>query len=101
MRKASCFKVKENKKKQWLEWCEELETVSKSEAIDSLKSEGVQQEACFSVLIDSSMYIIGFSEGVCKDADMSLEVNKKHKEKKEECLEYISPAEVLYLLKSI
>lgn len=96
---GAILKVKSGQVGQWRAWCEELKTSLISEALETLKDEQVFQEASFLFEINGEFYVLGFMDGECLPADMTKEINIKHKKKKEECLEYVSKIETLYNLK--
>lgn len=100
MEKAVLFKIKKECLNDWKEWCKEVSTSLKKEAKLSLIEEKVLQEATFCFKIDSEWYGLGFVDGDSLPANPNREINKKHKEIKNRCLEFISEAEVLYNIKS-
>ncbi len=99
MTKGVIFKVKSEHLERWRTWCEELMTSLQGEALITLREEQILQEASFLFELSGKYYIFGFVDGECLPGDMTKEINIKHKKIKEECLERISEAEVLYNLK--
>ncbi|MBY0310194.1 hypothetical protein K2Q16_03565 [Patescibacteria group bacterium] len=93
---ANVFRVKSGKEAAWREWCVELTTQFRTEAEASLREEGLVHEAVFSFIIDGTTYVLGEMVGECLPANTDRQVNQKHKQMKEECLERVSKAEVLY-----
>ena len=100
MIKGAIFRVKQGRFDQWRAWCNELQTSLREDALDSLRQEQVYQEAAFLFEIKGEHYVLGFMDGESLPGDMTKEVNIKHKQMKEECLEYISNIEVLYNIKT-
>lgn len=99
MIKNVVFKVKSGHLEQWRSWCNKLMTSLHTEGLNTLREEQVTQEVAFIFEIKGESYVLGFAEGDMLPADMSREINKKHKQAKEECLEFIGHAETLYSLK--
>lgn len=97
---GAIFRVKQDRLDQWRAWCNELETSFHEDALDSLKQEQIFQEAAFLFEIKGEFYVLGFMDGECLPADMTKEVNIKHKQAKEECLERVSDITVLYNLQA-
>lgn len=92
------FKVKEGKLDQWKNWCNELMTTRKSEALASLTRENVQHESCYLFKENNEYFVLGtvaFS-GTPKDSGKTL-VDLQHDYQKKECLEPL-PKETLYNL---
>lgn len=96
MQRAVLLKVKEGQYTTWKNWCAELSTSLLREAELTLQEEQVLQELTLGFEIDDTQYIIGFMDGDCLPANMDREVNKRHKEMKQQCLEYIGETDVLY-----
>ncbi len=99
MKKATVFKVKKDRLNQWLDWCLQVQGPLYEKAVKTLEQESVMQEATFLFCLGDTNYILGFTEGECLPADMNQEINSQHRMMKQECLEYASGAEVLYLVK--
>ncbi len=99
MKNAVLFKIKNGYLDEWKNWCREIQEERYVEAKDTLVEEGLSQEVAFLFKYDSGYYILGFIDGVGLPANPEREINKIHKEKKERCLEYIGPAEILYHIK--
>lgn len=95
MSQAVLFKIKEGRKEEWLSWCKELSTTLRDEAIETLKEEGVVQELTIAFSINGDDYVLGYMDGEILPANMDQEINQKHKEMKEECLERVRDADVL------
>jgi len=93
---AHVFRIKPGKEGVWQDWCIELTSGLRSEAEASLREEGLIHEAVFGFVIDGVTYVLGEMVGECLPANMETEVNQKHKQMKEECLERVTKAEVLY-----
>lgn len=100
MNKAFLFKIKEGKKEIWYSWCNELATTLKEEALATLKEEGLVHEMALAFNTPEGEYFIGYMDGDGLPADMSKEINQKHKLMKDECLEKTGPVDVLYSLKT-
>jgi len=96
--KLNLFKIKEGKLEQWLEWGRLLTTTYKEEAIETLREEGLTYEGFCIFKIDNNHYTLAMLEGEARPADMAIELNRKHKEMKKECLEKISSVEKVYEL---
>jgi len=97
---GSLFKIKKGLKKEWIDWCAEIQNIRRSEAIETLKEEKVIQEAFVFFEVDDVEYTLGISEGENLPANNERDINKIHKEKKKKCLEYIGKVDTLYHLKS-
>ena len=94
------FKIKEGKLGKWLEWGKLLATQYKEEAIETLKEEGVNYESFCVFEIRGEHYTLAMVEGEAKLANMERDLNRKHREVKKECLEYVGPVEKVYELYS-
>ncbi len=90
------FKVTNTAK--WFKWCEQLNTTLKSEALDTLKEEGGTFECFINFEIDNQFYSLALGDGHLP-ADMSKEINQRHKEIKKECLEKANQPDIGYLLR--
>jgi hypothetical protein len=97
-RRAILFRLKEGKAKQWMQWCSQLEHDLKVEAIETLREESISEELCMLVRVDGAPYVLGFVAGDSLPANLSRELNTKHQQMKEECLEYENTPDVLYHL---
>ncbi len=93
---AGIFKIKTGKEDKWRQWCIRLTTEFRSEVVASLREEGLIHEAVFCFVIDDTTYVLGEMVGEYLSANMDREVNQKHQQMKEECLERVSKAETLY-----
>lgn len=102
MIKGNIFRIKTNKKDTWVEWCSLLAGEYRKEATDTLHEEALIRELFIIFEKDFDYFTIGLgeSEGEILPANMTKEINRRHKDKKKECLEYIGPVSVLYDLKA-
>lgn len=100
MKKAVLLKINQGKKELWENWCKELATELLIDAKHTLAEEGILQELTLSFPLNGAHYIIGYMDGACLPANMSLEINQRHAKMKLECLTPISAVEVLYDIKS-
>lgn len=98
-KKVVLLKVKEGKLETWKNWCHELETALRLEALETLQEEKVTEELCVLVDFNGVPHVVGFMEGEMLPADMSREINQKHHAMKKECLEYVGAGEGLYHLR--
>ncbi|MBI5139228.1 hypothetical protein HZA26_01315 [Candidatus Nomurabacteria bacterium] len=98
--KINLFKIKKEKLKTWQKWCELLNTRLKKQAIETLKEEGLTNEGFYFFKLDRENYTMGFSIGKHLPTNMTKKINKKHREKKKECLEYMGPISILYDLET-
>lgn len=99
--KYSLYKIKEGKKDQWADWCKELNTTYRSEALKTLEEENILFESFFIFQIGSEFYTIGCGaekEGGGKKVDKENELNKRHFANKRECLEFVSKGESDYFI---
>lgn len=96
--KVVLLRVKEGKLETWKAWCAELEGARRAEAIETLNEEKVSEEICTLFFINNEAYVLGYVVGEMLPANMSREINQKHKQMKSDCLEYVSEAETLYHL---
>lgn len=92
-------RIKEGKLEKWKAWTTQLQSASRSQAVETLRDEKIIEELAIIFEIKREFYVLGFAEGEMLPADMSREINKKHKQMREECLEFINNGEVLYHLK--
>lgn len=99
MQRATVLKVKTGQWETWKQWCAELDTVLRSEAVLTLEEEQVLQELTLGFALDGEHYVIGFMDGECLPANMDRVINQRHNEMKQTCLERITNAEVLYNIK--
>lgn len=96
--KMNLFKIKEGKLDQWKQWCIELATTKKEEALETLKEEKILIEGFKLFCIGTDYYTIGyafFNESIQK-ANGEKEINIIHKKNKTECLEFIMKLDDLY-----
>lgn len=94
--KLNLFKIKEGKLEKWIEWGNLLITQYKEEAVETLKEEGVTYEGFCVFEINGEHYTLAMVEGEAKPANMERELNRKHKETKKDCLEYVGAVEKVY-----
>ena len=96
--KVVLMRVREGKLAMWKAWCTELAGSLREEATVTLAEEKVLEEMCLLFTLNGESYVIGFadSEGETLPANMTREINQKHKAMKQECLEYVSDGETLY-----
>ncbi len=98
MTKAVLFKVNDGQWEYWKEWCTELSTSLRSEAMLTLEEEKLVQELTLSFNLGDSIYVIGYMDGDSLPVNMSRDINIKHKAMKDQCLQRVSEASVLYNL---
>ena len=96
--KYALFKVKEGRLDQWRRWCSLLmdKNAYYDQAYKSVLDEGLITEAFFTFQLDDTWYALGCGAGEDKPADPNLEVNKLHKQMKQECLEFITKGQADY-----
>jgi hypothetical protein len=97
MLEGNLFKIKEGKIDIWKEWCNELNTSLRNDAIATLKEEGNVQEVFVVFELNGDFYTIGLAEGQNLPAT-NKEINIKHKAISKECLEKIGKVSCLYNL---
>jgi len=97
--KSNVFKIKEGKTQQWKDWCVKLNTIYRTEAIETLKEEKVTQEAFFFFTINNQDYTMSMVDGEALPSTTTRELNIEHRKNYKECLEKVSTVEVLYHLK--
>jgi len=95
------FKVKKDKLQAWKDWCKTLSTEFKKESLETLKEENLLFEGCLVFPVGNDSYVIGYTlennDGV-KPTNLDRDLNKKHLEKRKECLEFISRGESEYFM---
>ena len=99
--KYTLFKVKEGKLNVWKDWCKLLSTEFKDEALKTLKEENLLTEGCLVFLIGKEFYVAGYTlenNGGVKPTNLNNDLNRKHLEKRKECLEFVSRGESEYFL---
>lgn len=99
MEKAILLKVKDGQWEAWKNWCTELNTTLRKEAILTLEEERVFQELTIGFEVDGDYFVIGFMDGECLPANMERDINKRHNAMKHQCLERVGNADVLYNIK--
>lgn len=62
------------------QWARELMGTRHEEAVESIKRENVSEEQVFSLELNGKKYLAFYMVGEMLPADMSMEVNQKHKE---------------------
>ena len=95
---ARIYKIKPGKKDQWELWCTQLQYRLQDEARETLKEENVLRE-CFMVFaIDGNDYTIGITDdfGNILPSNKEKEINRKHREQMNDCLESSALAKTLY-----
>ena len=98
---VNVFKIKDGKLETWREWCNQLNTTRRSEAMAALEQEGVNCEFFAIFKIKDHYYTLGAEIGGQTGGTLNpedSEINATHKKIKEECLEYIGPGNFSYLL---
>ena len=98
------FKIKPEKKKIWLDWCNESKR-RKEEVLATLRLEGMYTESCF--LSQDGNYVYHFMEA--KDLKQAQEIYKKseseidikYKEKQQLSLEYVETLTELFHFETI
>lgn len=96
MEKAVLYKVEPGQWNTWKEWCTEINTTLREEAILTLEEEQVLHELALGFSLGDDQYVIGFMQGECLPANTAHEINQKHRNMREQCLEKIDYAETLY-----
>lgn len=97
-KKVVLLKVNDGKHEAWKNWCHELETTRRIEALETLEEEGVTEELCVLISLNGAPHVVAFMEGEMLPTNMVREINQKHNQMKKECLEYVSEGESLYHL---
>lgn len=70
------------------------------EAIESIKREGISEEQVFYLELDGKKYLAFYMVGDMLPADMTMEVNKKHKEVLNAISVKNTEAELLYSMET-
>ncbi|MEK7552246.1 MAG: DUF6176 family protein [Patescibacteria group bacterium] len=99
--KYSLFKVKEGKLQVWKDWCKLLSTEFKDEALKTIKEENLLLEGCLVFPVGKDFYVVGYTlenAGGVKPTNLDNNLNKKHLEKRKECLEFVCRGESEYFL---
>lgn len=78
MRELSLIEINDDKAIK--EWGRELMGTYYADAIESIKREKVIDECVFYLELDGKKYLAFYMEGEMLPADMTMEVNKKHRE---------------------
>lgn len=90
------FRVKKGKLQKLIDWARYLSSVER-DVIDTLNEEGVAEELIRIIHIDDSDYALALQEVVIsarRPADMGKELNRRHRETLEDCLEEIESEEL-------
>lgn len=95
---ATVFRVKDGKLGQWVDWCLQLRQERRDEALLTLEEEETTDELCAVAWIEGKAYVFGFACGRLLPANMSRAINREHQRNKQECLELVGNADVLYHL---
>lgn len=98
MFQAKLYKVLPRKVEEWKAWCNEIQTTFSEEALRTIIEEGNLFEGSLCFEISGEYYALGFALGDFLPADETNELNKKHNEKKRECLGEVMSLETLYFL---
>jgi hypothetical protein len=98
MSRINFFKIKQGKKATLAEWCERLNTTLRTEAIETLKEEGIKREIFRLYEIDGQDYLMTYEEadGEPTGANILKEINKQHRAILDECIEKRMPGKNLY-----
>lgn len=93
------FKIKNGKRQKWLDWCHELEQ-RHEEVIVTLKEENLLRERCLLFGEGYNSYLLYMHTPANEDgkqpANLDKEINVKHFQIYDECLEKIPFSEVGY-----
>lgn len=94
------YQVKDGRLKEWSEWCKSLETTHKAEALETLREEGVLYEFCVTFPMHGHHYVLGFvlPAEQLKPSDQTRELNQRHRDMKERCLDKVGPVAYSYYL---
>jgi hypothetical protein len=98
--KTVLYRVKEGKLDAWKEWAEEINSVRRQEAMETLKEEAVTREFSALFEIKGEYYVVGYMEGEIRPANRGNDINQKHDKIKAECLEFVSEGTMLYDLEN-
>lgn len=80
MKKLGLIEIEPSSIENWKAWGAELMGDSYSEALETLREEGMNQEHTFLLEIDGKSFLGFFSEGNKLPTNLSREINKNHKE---------------------
>lgn len=95
MLEGNLFRIKPDKLETWKLWCHTLSNELRDEAIETLKEEGMTQEAFVVFELNNDYFTIGLGDGQCLPTT-DREINRKHKQMGKECLEKIGKVSCLY-----
>lgn len=84
MLKFTLWKIRQGKKEQWLEWCNELNERRK-EALETLVEENLIREQCV-VFDDYVFYYHESYDGGKQPMNLDKEINRKHAKMMKDCL---------------
>lgn len=103
MKRFVLKKVREGKLDQWRDWCIQLATSRRAEAIESLADEHVLQEMCILFMVEGTPYVLGYMESDSREEILASlvdkEINIEHRKQLKECLEGKYLQEELYNIK--
>ncbi|MGK2849235.1 MAG: DUF6176 family protein, partial [Minisyncoccota bacterium] len=91
------FKLKQGKEDQWREWCKQLQTIYRREAIATVLEEQGKFESFVLFNVGNDYYTVGISDTKLA-ANKEVSLNREHQRQKKECLEHSLNADVLYEL---
>lgn len=98
MIKNKILKIKKGKLEIWKAWCLELQNERIGEARETLLDEGLEYETVGIFQIKDDHYILASTSGEERPTDLGREINKTHREKRKECLDFVDEVEVLYYI---
>ncbi len=101
--RLSRLKIKEGKKRKWLDWCAELKNRSE-EVLETLKNEGTLSEACFLSEEENTIYYFMESDNFEKVSEAyrnsPYPIDKEHRAITRETLEPGVGLKVLFNFRS-
>lgn len=85
--KGKIFKIKKDKLEIWKNWCLDLDSTHKKEALETLIEEGLNREygGIFKLKEDYYGYILTDKEGI--PSNKEKEINRTHLNKIKECID--------------
>ena len=98
MKPYTLYRIKEGKRQVWLDWCSEIMASHYDEGAETLQEEDLLREMCiiFGDAESYCLYIHTPLPGQAKKPATERDLNKKHFEKMDECLERIRPKVIGY-----
>lgn len=97
-------KIRPDKLQIWKDWCREIRTNLREEALKSMAEENAVTELFALYKIGKNYYAVGFMFGIekrpFKDMNLAREINQKHIQIMHECFEEVVEGEISYLLNS-